>query len=49
MAFTHYESQLIRGRQEPRPWAIQEEIKSLCQPDFHCLDLGCGTLFSGCL
>ncbi|WP_062261590.1 class I SAM-dependent methyltransferase [Endozoicomonas arenosclerae] len=45
MAFTDYESQLIRGRQEPRPWNIQEEIKGICQPDFHCLDLGCGSLF----
>ena len=45
MAFTDYESSLLRGKEAPRPWNIQQEIRTLCQPDFHCLDLGCGTLF----
>ncbi len=45
MVFSDYESPLLRGVQEPRPWNIQEEISILCKPDYHCLDLGCGTLF----
>ena len=45
MAYSNYESSLFRGIQEPRPWDIQEEIRTLCQPGYQCLDLGCGTLF----
>ena len=45
MAFSNYESPLLRGIQEPRPWDIQAEIRALCQPGYHCHDLGCGTLF----
>ena len=43
--FSNYESPKLRGIEEPRPWSIQKEIARYCQPHYHALDVGCGTLF----
>ncbi len=38
-----YESALLRGVEEPRPWDLQTLISSLCEPQHNLLDIGCGT------
>jgi len=38
-----YESALLRGRDEPRPWNLQEEITQRLRPTDWLLDIGCGT------
>ena len=43
--FSNYESPKLRGVEEPRPWNIQQEIARHCQPHYHALDVGCGTLY----
>jgi SAM-dependent methyltransferase len=41
----NYESSLLRGTEEQRPWDLQAEIKQLLKPSSHLLDIGCGTAF----
>jgi SAM-dependent methyltransferase len=46
VAYTEaYESQLLRGDQDPLPWRLIEEIAELARPADRVLDVGCGTLF----
>lgn len=41
----NYESDLMRGTQDPRPWNLIEIIKSYCKKTDSLLDVGCGTAF----
>lgn len=41
----NYESDLIRGAQDPRPWNSIEIIKNYCKKTDNLLDIGCGTAF----
>lgn len=43
--FSNYESEKLRGIEEPRPWSVQKEMAHHCQPHYHALDVSCGTLF----
>lgn len=44
MTYTEeYESQLIRGKEEPRPWDLLNIVKKLSNSNFQLLDIGCGT------
>ncbi|WHT20667.1 class I SAM-dependent methyltransferase [Crossiella sp. CA-258035] len=46
MAYTEaYESDLLRGDQEPPPWRLREEIAALARGTDRMLDIGCGTMF----
>lgn len=40
-----YESQLLRGVEEPRPWDLLEIIKKHTIKSGNLLDIGCGTAF----
>lgn len=40
-----YESDLLRGREEPRPWALLEVIRRYTKKTDTLLDIGCGTAF----
>jgi ubiquinone/menaquinone biosynthesis C-methylase UbiE len=39
----NYESKLLRGVEEPRPWDLIQEIGKILQPSHRLLDIGCGT------
>lgn len=41
----NYESPAIRGRDEPRPWSLSDEIKNFAHINKNLLDIGCGTAF----
>ncbi|HEY8201017.1 MAG TPA: class I SAM-dependent methyltransferase [Actinomycetota bacterium] len=46
MSYTEtYESDLLRGDEDPRPWSLHDEIASLLSPTATVLDVGCGTAF----
>ncbi|MGW0515803.1 class I SAM-dependent methyltransferase [Crossiella sp. NPDC003009] len=46
MGYTEaYESDLLRGDQEPPPWQLREEITALARSTDRLLDIGCGTMF----
>ena len=38
-----YESPLLRGVEDPRPWNLFEEIRNFTQKSHIVLDIGCGT------
>jgi SAM-dependent methyltransferase len=38
-----YESKLLRGIEEPRPWDLIQEIGKIILPSHKLLDIGCGT------
>ncbi|GAA2832482.1 class I SAM-dependent methyltransferase [Crossiella cryophila] len=46
MGYTEaYESDLIRGDQDPLPWRLRAEITALALGTDRLLDIGCGTMF----
>jgi ubiquinone/menaquinone biosynthesis C-methylase UbiE len=38
-----YESELLRGVEDPRPWYLHDEVAEALSPDSYLLDVGCGT------
>ena len=40
---SRYDSQLLRGEEEQRPWNLQEKIASYLTEDSWLIDVGCGT------
>jgi ubiquinone/menaquinone biosynthesis C-methylase UbiE len=38
-----YESELLRGVEDPRPWYLHDEVVERLMPESYLLDVGCGT------